>query len=197
MKHAAKIKMYYFLFWLVLVGNLSLCFGHAHIFIDYKIHACVSDKGLDGVFVNWSFDRMFTQFIQKEFDLDQNGKLDKNEQKKVYETNFKSYKDNNYFAVIEVDGQNYSIPEPKNFSARIDKAKGVVNYSFYLPMQIKPGKKNKNVRIRFFDPVIYVAFTIIKKDISIQNKSQKVDAAITLKQIKYANHPTISFKERS
>ncbi len=172
----------------------QVCFGHAHVFIDYKVHACINEKGLEGVYVNWTFDRMFTQFIQKEFDTDSDNKLSKSEQTAIFKKFNSDYGKNDYFSVIKVDGKNYSIPKPTNFSARIEKGKGVVAYTFYLPLKLDAASKKKEVQVYFFDPVIYVAFTIMPKDITIQNKSKIVNASIKLKQIKFTNCPTISLK---
>jgi ABC-type uncharacterized transport system substrate-binding protein len=176
---------------------ISICFGHAHIFIDYKLHACVSDNGLDGVFVNWTFDRMYTEFLQEEYDKNKDGKFDKSEQKNVFLNSFKECKSTHYFAVVEVDGNNYSIPEPTDFSTRILKDEGCISYTFYLPLKIKAEKKQKSIKIYFFDPIIYVSFTVMKDDISIVNKSKNIEADISLKQVEYANHATIVIKQRS
>lgn len=183
---------------LIITVTIISGFSHAHIFIDYKVHACINESGFDGVFINWTYDRMTAQAIEKEFDLDKNKKFSKEELKKLYQNFFlKNYSKEQYFAIIEVNNKNYSIPKPVNFSARFDTKIGTIAFTFFLPLKIQSTKKMQNVHIHFLDPVIYVAFTILKKDISIQNKSNNVDAKINLKLIKYANHPIISFKERN
>ncbi len=176
---------------------VHICFGHAHVFIDYKVHACITENGLEGVYVNWTFDRMYTQFIKKEFDKNKDNKLSKEEQAAVFKKFNKDYGKIDYFAVIKVNGKNYSVPKPKNFSARLVNDKGVVAYTFYLPLKLDATKKETDVQVYFFDPVIYVAFTVMAKDVSIQNKSKAVEATISLKKVKYTNCPTISMKVRS
>ena len=190
--HTLYIKSFFLLFLIV-----NVCFDHAHVFIDYKVHACVTEKGLEGVYVNWTFDRMFTQFIQKEFDKNNDKKLSKEEQLAVFKKFNGDYAKVDYFAVIKVDGKNYSVPKPKNFSARLINDKDVVAYTFYLPLKLDATKKETDVQVYFFDPVIYVAFTVMAKDVSIQNKSKVVEAKISLKKVKYTNCPTISMKARS
>lgn len=176
---------------------VNFCFGHAHVFIDYKVHACINDKGLEGVYVNWTFDQMYTQFIQKEFDKDKDGKLSKEEQVAVFKKFNNDYGKADYFAVIKVDGKNYSVPKPTNFSARLINDKGVVAFSFYLPLKLDATQKPMDVQVYFFDPVIYVSFTVMQKDVSIQNKTKVIEATINLKKVKYTNCPTISMKVRS
>ena len=182
---------------LCVYGIAHICFGHAHVFIDYKVHACITENGLEGVYVNWTFDRMFTQFIQKEFDKNNDKKLSKEEQVAVFKKFNSDYAKVDYFAVIKVNGKNYSIPKPKNFSARLMDDKGVVAYTFYLPLKLDATEKETDVQVYFFDPVIYVAFTVMAKDVSIQNKSKVVEAKISLEKVKYTNCPTISMKARS
>jgi len=171
-------------------------FGHAHIFIDYKVHACINDEGLDGVFVNWTFDAMFTQFVQKEFDKDNDKKLNKDEQAAIFNKFTNDHKKVDYFAVIKVDGKNYSVPAPANFSARILPENNLVSYTFFLPLKLKASGKPMEVQVYFFDAVIYVSFTIMPKDVSIQNKSKNIDASISLEKGKFSNIPTISLKAR-
>ncbi len=181
----------------LLILGIQFSFGHAHVFIDYQVHACVNEDGLEGVFVNWTFDRMFTQFIQKEFDKNADGKLDKNEQAAVFKKFNTDYAKIDYFTVIKVDGKNYSIPKPTKFSARMVKDIGKVAYTFFLPLKLDAVKKETEVQVSFFDPVIYVAFTIMPKDVSIQNKSKNIEASISLKQVKHTNCPIITIKARS
>ncbi len=176
---------------------VKICFSHAHVFIDYKVHACITESGLEGVYVNWTFDRMFTQFIQKEFDKNEDNKLSKDEQVAIFNKFNSDYAKTDYFAVIKVDKKNYSIPKPTNFSARIIQDKGMVAYTFFLPLKLNATKKKTDVQVYFFDPVIYVAFTIMPKDVTIQNKSKTIEASISLKPVKYVNCPTISMKVRS
>jgi len=47
------------------------------------VHAAFDDSTLTGVHINWSFDRMFSSFIRKEFDVDKNWELSKEEQKSI------------------------------------------------------------------------------------------------------------------
>ena len=185
-------KILFFIHCIVLI-----CFGHAHVFIDYKVHACINESGLEGIYVNWTFDQMYTQFIKKEFDKNKDEKLSKDEQVAVFKKFNKDYAKVDYFTVIKVDGKSYSIPKPTNFSARLIKDKGVVAYTFYLPLKLNAAKKKMDVQVYFFDPVIYVAFTVMPKDVSIQNKTKTIEASINLKKVKYTNCPTISMKVRS
>ncbi len=181
----------------VLFFIVHLCFGHAHVFIDYKVHACINESGLEGVYVNWTFDRMYTQFIKKEFDTNKDNELNKEEQAAIFKKFNSDYAKTDYFTVIKVDGKNYSIPKPTNFSARMIKDKGMVAYTFFLPLKLNAPKKKMDVQVYFFDPVIYVAFTIMPKDITIQNKSKNIEASISLKKEKYVNCPTILMKAGS
>jgi ABC-type uncharacterized transport system substrate-binding protein len=173
----------------------ALSYGHAHIFIEYKLHFCVDDKGLKGVFVNWTFDQMFTSFIKKEYDSDKNNELSKPEQLELFNTAFKDLAKNDYFAALSVNGKKLPVPEPQQFSARIIKETDMASYTFFLPLNIAAGKEEQSFEIYFFDPVIYVAFTILEKDMGLQNHAQKVQASLQMKTVKYVNRPTLSFKE--
>lgn len=186
-------KLFSILF--IISSFYSIASGHAHIFIDYKIHACINENGLEGFFVNWTFDRMFTSFIQKEFDKDKDGVLNPQEQQSIFTNAFQKLKADNYFAVIKINGEEQPIPEPNKFSARFIKDKEVVAYSFFIPLANPATTQEKEVQIYFFDPVIYIAFTIMPADITLKNNSAKINAKLLMQQVKHTNRPTLYFKE--
>jgi ABC-type uncharacterized transport system substrate-binding protein len=157
----------------------------------------VDDQGLRGVFVNWTFDQMFSAFIKKEYDLDKNNELSRSEQTALYNTAFRDLAKNNYFAVISADGKPVPIPQPEQFSARLVKETDMASYSFFLPIVLPAEKTMRSCELAFFDPVIYVAFTITEKDMGMQNRSRDIDASLVMNTVKHMKRPMISFKKRS
>ncbi len=166
-----KQKMYKILI-LLLFLHFS-AWGHAHIFIDYKLHAIATAEGLQGIYVNWTFDRMFASFIKKEFDIDKNGKLSKEEQQEIYKKSFLEWKKDDYFGVIKLNNKKVVFPTTQKFSARLAKQGDVVEYTFYIPLNIKAGDTKTRCSFHFIDPVIYVDFSSSEKDITVNNKAKE------------------------
>ena len=171
--------------------------GQTHIFIDYKVNACVNDEGLEGVFVNWTFDAAYSRHILKESDADNNMILNKDEQAACFNTFTKDYGKNDYFTVIKVDGKKHAVPAPTDFFARISTGNNLVSYTFFIPLKLNLSeKKQVEVQVYFFDPAIYISFTILPEDASVQNKSQRNDVSVSLKKVKNINCPTFLLKVR-
>ncbi|MBN2038135.1 MAG: DUF1007 family protein [Chitinispirillaceae bacterium] len=180
---------------LFMMFTVQGCLAHAHVFIGYKIHFCVDDGGIKGVFVHWTIDRMFSAFIKKEFDNNKDNALNREEQAAIFSKAFKSLEKNDYFAVIIHNGKNLAIPEPQRFSATLDTKSDMVSYTFFLPLSIPPTQSKQKIQVYFFDPVIYVAFTVLEKDVGMQNKSNHIQASLELPTVKFVNRPTITFSK--
>ncbi len=175
----------------------SLCRAHAHIFIDYTVTAEFDESGLRGMRAVWTFDRMFSSFIIKQFDKDNNKSFGKQEVAAIRDGAFKALAKDGYFAYLSHANKALPVPTPTEFDATLVGDKDAVQYSFFLPLTVEADGEEQCVSLFFFDPVIYVSFTITKNDVSVSAPSGSIDARIELKKVKYTPRPTVSFKKRS
>ncbi len=183
------------IFLLIFLFYIS-AWSHAHIFVDYKLHAVVSEKGLEGIYVNWIFDKMFASFIKGEFDVNKDNKLSKDEQLQVYKKSFKEWKIGDYFGILKLNGQKMVFPVAQKFSARLDNAKDVVEYTYYIPLNIKASEEVNSCSLHFVDPELYIDFAITDKDISLKNKaSEFISVESSLKKLDYTNQTIFSLKK--
>lgn len=174
-----------------------LLLAHAHVFIDYQIHGISNEKGLQGVYVNWSFDRMFTAFVTKEFDTDSDGKFSKEEQKAIYKNSFLKWKEQEFYAVLRLNGKKLNLPTPQKFSARFNNKKGIVEYTFYLPLNIDATKKEQEFSIHFLDKVIYVDFASEAKKVTMKNKKPDfITMRKEFREVKYKKMATFFFSKK-
>ena len=172
-----------------------MVFAHAHVFIDYKVHAVFDEDGLEGVFINWSFDRMFSAFIKNEFDTDNTNELNEEQQRKVKEGAFHNLRGDLYFANILVNGEEVAIPDPEQFTARLDN--NVAEYTFFFPLSLEATSETQEVEIYFYDPVIFVAYTLHDRGLSIQNKAEdQIEASMERKQRRYISRAIINFSRK-
>ncbi len=171
--------------------------SHAHIFVDYKLHAIATSEGLQGIYVNWTFDRMFASFIKEEFDKDKDNKLSKEEQKHVYEKSFRDWKRGDYFGVLKLNDKKVVFPTAQKFSARLTKEGDVVEYTFYIPLNIKANEREMHCTLHFIDPVIYIDFSATDKDLTLKNKSpETITVTKSLKKVGYTKQATFSFVKK-
>jgi ABC-type uncharacterized transport system substrate-binding protein len=182
------------LFLFVIVYSTS-CLAHAHIFIDYTIKAEFDSNGLKGMRTVWSFDRMFSSFIIKQFDKNNDRNLSKEEVAAVRNNAFRALAKDGYFAHVSHGKKKLPVPQPQEFNAKIIGNKDIVQYSFFIPLPVQADGKEQRVSLFFFDPVIYVSFTITKKDVSVSAPSGVIDARIELKKVKYTARPTVIFRK--
>ncbi len=155
---------------LILLLCQTIAWSHAHVFIDYKLHAIVNESGITGVYVNWTFDKMFTAFVKKEFDLNKDNKLSKTEQQEVYKHSFLKWKEDNYFMILRHNQDKIAVPSAEKFSARLTEQGNSVQYTFFLPLDL-PTVVKTDLYLLFMDPSIYVDFTTTKESITQLNKS--------------------------
>ncbi len=173
----------------------SIIFAHAHVFIDYEVHVTFDDNGLEGISINWAFDRMFSAFIKNEYNTDNTNELSEEQQRNIKAGAFDNLKGDRYFANILVNGKNIAIPEPKQFSARLHD--NAAQYAFFFPLAIEATTENKEVEIYFYDPEIFVAYTLDESDLSIDNKAEnKIQASIELRRQRYISRAIINFSRK-
>ncbi|MGM0461670.1 MAG: DUF1007 family protein [Fibrobacterota bacterium] len=144
-------------------------YAHAHIFIHCKVHGVVNERGFRGAYVNWSFDRIYSSFLIREFAEPEAGSFTEEQEKDLFENSFQRWKDESYFTEIRIDNRRIVLPEPREFSARITGE--IVEFTFYIPLPVPAEDTEKNISIQFLDPVMYVDFTLEEDNISQSNNS--------------------------
>ena len=169
--------------------------AHAHIFIDYTIQAVFDEGQLQGFRATWTFDRMFSAFIVKQFDSDKNGKFDDKETANVYRNSFMNLKKNNFFTYVKIDHDDVPVPIPTGFECELLTDEEVIRYAFFLPIPVDVGTDKRRVSVFFFDPVIYVSFTVMKDDVTVSNSDPTLETDAGLRRIKYTNRPTFTFRK--
>lgn len=134
---------------------LFVTFGlaHPHIFIDTKV-AVEKEK----IIISWVFDEMSSSILIADYDKNKNKALEQNEIDFMEKDHFRPLENYNFFAAIFENGKESGIKTYTTFNASIENGKLV--YRFDIP---KP--KSKLYEIRFFDPEMYVAMLVNKKDV--------------------------------
>ncbi len=134
--------------------------AHPHITTVIYPHIYFDKEGMNGFYLQWIYDPMYSSQIIYDIDVDMNLELDDDEQVVAKSNFFSILKNDSWFMTIMVDGVKTSIPTPVNFSAEIDKEDETIMYTFYIPLQLPYKKGGTNVNIEFTDPTSYTAFKI-------------------------------------
>lgn len=137
---------------LLLCVFFSFGFAHPHIFIDTKVTV---EK--EKIIISWIFDEMTSSVIIADYDKNKNKTLEQNEVDFMEKDHFKPLATYNFFSAFVENTKESKIKTYTAFGAFIEKGK--LHYQFEIP---KP--KSKIYEIHFYDPEMYVAMIVNKKE---------------------------------
>ena len=146
---------------------LSNLFAHPHTFIDVYPKVVVKNNIVTQIDFKWIMDEMTSSMLIMEFDQNQNGKIDKEENKYIEENYFLSLKDYDFYTHLK---PKYKVT---NFFADIKNEKIVYNFTFHL------FKKTilSNFKLQFYDTDLFVSMQLKEKLITqkIPHKIKDLD----------------------
>ncbi len=157
------MKIIYILF---LTFNLS--FAHPHTFIEVYPTIEVKDNIMTKINFKWKLDEMTSSMLIMEFDQNGDGKIDKKENKFVYDNYFSTLRDMNFYTNLKIKNKIQIFPKPNNFKATIEDNK--ICYSFNIE-----GQYNINdIAFEFGDEDFFVAMILKDKFTNIMGAKAKV-----------------------
>ncbi|MBI9100598.1 MAG: DUF1007 family protein [Spirochaetaceae bacterium] len=129
-------------------------FAHPHLVIHSSCEFQFDGLVLDGVWIEFRFDRYFSGDIFSGYDLDQNKIFDKSETIEVYENAFINLKNYGFFIRIRNESERTSPKEVENFSLY---AKGDnIIYRFYVDLD---NREDRELYISICDPTFFCAIS--------------------------------------
>ena len=146
---------------LYIVLLCNLLYAHPHTFIEIYPTIKVTDKQITKLNFVWKLDEMTSSMLIMEVDENGDNKIDKKEQKYIYENYFNSLIDYNYYTDITINHKIKLFPKPNNFKSFIKNNR--LCYSFEI---------NKNINIDqvyfdFGDQDFFVAMILKKEFVTI------------------------------
>lgn len=134
----------------------SYLFAHPHTFMEIYPTLTIKDNKTEKINFKWQFDEMTSSLLIMEFDINNNGKIDKDENQFVYENYFSTLIKQNFYTDIRIKDKVQVFPKTTNFQASIENGKICYNFS------IKDQYKIEDLKIDFGDKDFFVA-TILKE----------------------------------
>jgi ABC-type uncharacterized transport system substrate-binding protein len=153
-----------------LLFNLSL-FAHPHIFIDTFI-----DVKKDKLTISWVYDTMNSTMWLADYDKNKNNTLEPTEIITIYNDDFQTYKDLEFFTYLFDGKTKLTTPKPEDFHALVNK-EGRLVYQFSLP------RPDHATGIEFFDSDLFIAFMV--KDEFVQTSEK-----FSIRDVDYDTHFT-------
>ncbi len=139
-------------------------YAHPHIMLKTSLGIEYSNSSCTGVWVDWEFDRFFSVSIINDFDIDKDGKFDKEEVKDIEENAFSNLQNYGYFVNIRVGDKRTKPESVTQFSAKFSGDK--LFYRFFVPLE---KDTYNNFYISIFDPTYYSAVSYVDNGINIGN----------------------------
>ena len=138
--------------------------AHPHLLVDYRFEPAANDFGtMDGLYVYWTFDHLFSREVIHQIDRDRNGVLDETEIEAVYDYAFIHTSNYGYFTRYRIGSGTLQRPdEVRDFTAWIERD-GRLTYRFLLPISelaaIGSGGR-MNMTIWVYDETYFTAFEL-------------------------------------
>ncbi len=131
--------------------------AHPHMWIRGNLEPVLGPRGLIAVDVRWKFDEYSNASFIRDFDTNNDGRIDTAESESIRRESLgRLYKDE-YYLIIDIDGLRGTPLEVQDFRASIDD--GELSYVFRVPLEITIRWEDLDkVGIYLFDPSYFIDF---------------------------------------
>jgi len=152
---------------ILFIFMLSSLFAHPHTFIEVYPRVIIKNNMVTQINFKWIMDEMTSSMLIMEFDQNQNGKIDKNENKYIEKNYFLSLKDYDFYTYLK---PKYKVTK---FFANIKDEKIEYNFTFELLEKTKLS----NFKLQFYDTDFFVSMQLKDKFIAqkIPHKVKDID----------------------
>jgi len=158
------------IFYLFLSSNI---FAHPHITVQAYSYNFFNDKGLQGIYMQWEFDPMFSSQLLYNYDINEDMEFTAEETKELKEKYFNILVDGGYYTKIKINDKKISNPLPVSFKATVDKEDEVLIMSFFVPLNV-PYSKNSSIYYSVSDDTSYTAFFIPQQNLRNKGTNFKI-----------------------
>ncbi|MFC1754274.1 DUF1007 family protein [Thermoproteota archaeon] len=155
-------------------------YGHPHVFIEGAITAQFNAQGLEGFYINWLFDEMFSSSIYMDYDKNKDKKFNEEEMNLIKEEAFSNLENYNYFTHISTSNEIIKLNKVEQFKVTSKGTK--VEYSFFIPCLIQAGDVSKKLSIGMYDESYFVDIAYKEKSPFTCSQADLFKCTFTLKE---------------
>jgi len=127
--------------------------AHPHVFIDAKVTFQFNEEELEGFWVEWAFDEMFTGMLVLDFGIPRNGELTDRHVKEIQQGAFENLRHYDYFTYIVTDGGREPVSEIREFDAFFRDHRIV--YRFFVPHRKPLTNTARELRVQMYDETFF------------------------------------------
>jgi len=148
------LKKILFCLLLALIITVS-AFSHPHLFLDCEIFLNFKDKELQGFWLEWSFDKVFTAMIINDYDINSDGTFSEAEIHDVHDNAFINLENYHYFTFVTMKEKRWSPKSVSNFTCYLKDT--ILVYRFFVSYSLEIKDKIENFRLTIFDETYFTA----------------------------------------
>ena len=139
----------------VILGTTILwgAFTHPHVFMDARIEVSYDNHGVEGFWITWKFDKVFTAGILMDFDSDKNERFSPREVQLIEEKAFSNLVNYRYFVYIHSTKGPYRPEKVREFTAYMEA--GRVHYRFFVPYALSIGAVESKLNVAVYDETFF------------------------------------------
>lgn len=128
--------------------------AHPHVFIDSRVTFQFGEQELEGFWVEWNFDQLFTSMIVMDFGAPrEEGPFTPEVIRTIREGAFSNLQYYDYFTCAVVDDREYPAQDVEQFSAFMRDRRVV--YRFFVPFRHPLDERLRTVRVRMYDETFF------------------------------------------
>lgn len=143
--------------------------AHPHMFIDSHVSAVFNQEQLQGFWIEWKFDQMFTASIRIDYDRNRDGEFNDSEVRLIEENAFANLKNYHYFTTIFHGENSHRVERVEKFSAWMENERLV--YRFFVPQSIPISKEKNRVKVVIFDDTFFCDIAYMEENpVSIEGR---------------------------
>ena len=139
----------------VILGTTVLAgaFTHPHVFMDTQIEVVYDKNGVEGFWITWRFDKIFTAGILMDFDCDKNKRLSPAEVEVIEDKAFSNLVNYRYFIYIHSSKGPHRPASVREFTAYMEREQ--VHYRFFVPYRLPIGGAAVKVNVAVYDETFF------------------------------------------
>ncbi|MFP4179742.1 MAG: DUF1007 family protein [Spirochaetaceae bacterium] len=147
-------------------------FSHPHMFIDTEVTVVLEEDTLEGFYIEWTFDEMFTSSIRMDYDRNRDGSFNERETKAIENNAFSNLRNYNYFISITSKDEKYRADTIEDFEAELVEDRLV--YRFFVPYKKEITPEEKELTLIIFDDTFYCDIAYKSQDPVKIRESEKI-----------------------
>lgn len=154
--------------------------AHPHMFIDSRVTAVFDQQQLEGFWIEWKFDQMFTASIRMDYDRNRDGEFNDQETRLIEENAFANLKNYHYFISLSHGDQTHEAEQVEQFDAWMENDRLV--YKFFVPYSMSISGARNDVKLVIFDDTFFCDIAYVNENpVSIEGR-QYVSADAEIKK---------------